>query len=115
MSAHVKHLEWKELRRKKLIDSEWYTAESRDYLLPDGQEQAEHYVVAEKPGTTIVALTQEGRILLVKQFRTAIGGVMYDLPSGGIEDGDDIVETAKRELLEETGYASEDWQYVAMF
>lgn len=73
---------------------------------------------AERPnapaGVVIVAVTPEGDLLLTEQFRVPMGGKTIELPAGlsGDDDyaGEHYLETAKRELREETGYEATDWE-----
>jgi ADP-ribose pyrophosphatase len=55
---------------------------------------------------TLVALTPEGRILVVRQYRPAIEQLTFELPSGIVDEGETPAQAAVRELLEETGYAA---------
>src|SRR6185503_21228824 len=54
----------------------------------------------------IVALTKDGQVVLVRQYRHGVCDVLLEFPGGVVERGEDPVEGAKRELLEETGYSS---------
>src|SRR5215216_5362332 len=54
----------------------------------------------------VVALTQNGEVVLVKQYRHGVGDALLEFPGGVVEDGEDPMEGAKRELLEETGYSA---------
>jgi ADP-ribose pyrophosphatase len=56
----------------------------------------------------VVALTKRGEVVLVKQYRHGVCDVLWEFPGGVVEDGEDPVEGAKRELLEETGYGVTD-------
>jgi len=61
--------------------------------------------IVEHPGAVgIVAITDENKIIMVKQFRKAVEETLLEIPAAKIEIGEDIIECAKRELLEETGY-----------
>ena len=60
----------------------------------------------------IVALTPEGKILLVKQFRLGIAALTTETPAGVVEEGEDPQDAAIRELAEETGYTTDDWSYL---
>ena len=64
--------------------------------------------VVRHPGAVaIVALTEDGRICLVRQYRTALGRVTVEIPAGKLSPGEDPLECAGRELLEETGMSAE--------
>lgn len=74
--------------------------------LPDGR-RALRDVVRHPGAVAIVALTEEGRICLVRQYRTALGRVTVEIPAGKLAAGEDPLECANRELLEETGMVAE--------
>lgn len=60
----------------------------------------------------MVALTPDGKLVVVKQYRFGSGEVTVEIPAGIIEKGESSREAAVRELAEETGYTSEDWEYL---
>lgn len=63
------------------------------------------------PGASaIVAMTPEKEILLVKQYRYAIGGFIWEIPAGTFSEQESPIECAQRELVEETGYAADTWK-----
>ncbi len=74
--------------------------------LPDGRH-AIRDVVRHPGAVAIVALTDEGKICLVRQYRTALGRVTVEIPAGKLELGEDPMDCAERELLEETGMRAE--------
>ena len=59
-----------------------------------------------------VALTPEGDLLVVKQFRLGMQTITTEVPAGVVEQGEEPLEAAKRELIEETGYTTDDWEYM---
>lgn len=75
-------------------------------LLPNGHT-APREVVEHPGGVCIAALTEEGELLFVRQFRYPFGEVVRELPAGKLEYGEDPLEAGKRELKEETGAVAE--------
>lgn len=71
--------------------------------LPDGRP-AIRDVVRHPGAVAIVALTEDGRICLVRQYRAALGRVTVEIPAGKLSPGEDPLDCASRELLEETGF-----------
>ena len=71
-------------------------------------DEAPYYSLKLPDYTSVIALTADGDILLVKQYRPAIERDALELPSGLIDAGESPAEAAARELLEETGYAARD-------
>ncbi len=72
--------------------------------------------VVEHPGAVaVVGLTSSGHILLVRQYRHAVGAVVLELPAGTREAGESAEETARRELIEETGYAPGELRELCTF
>jgi len=69
-------------------------------------------VVEHPGGVCIGALTEQGELLFVRQFRYPYGKVVRELPAGKLEPGEDPLEAGKRELKEETGAIGEDYQFL---
>jgi len=77
--------------------------------LPDGSNARREYVV--HPGAALILpLFDDDSVLLERQYRYPVGAHFYELPAGKFEPGEPALETAKRELLEETGYAAAEWR-----
>ncbi|KNB50659.1 NUDIX hydrolase [Streptomyces caatingaensis] len=75
----------------------------RTYLQPDGRE-SDWDVLDGAPAVAVVALTDDGHGVLVRQFRPGPGRVLAELPGGLVDAGEAVEHAAARELLEETGY-----------
>lgn len=72
--------------------------------------------VVEHSGAVVVAAVDaEGRVVLVRQYRHAIGGYLLELPAGGLEPGELPAETARRELREEAGLVASKWTPLGSF
>lgn len=69
-------------------------------------------VVGHRPAVAVVPLLASGRILLIRQFRYAVGRFLWELPAGLVEPGEPPVKAARRELQEETGFRAKRWQLV---
>ena len=79
--------------------------------LPDGTEGQREYI--SHPGAVaVVALFDDGSVLLERQFRYPHRREFIEVPAGKLEPGEPHLATAKRELAEETGYAAADWRYL---
>ena len=80
--------------------------------LPDGQASTREYVV--HPGAVaVLALLDNGNLVMERQFRYPLQREFVELPAGKIEPGEDILDCARRELLEETGYAAREWLHLS--
>ncbi|HEY3596329.1 MAG TPA: NUDIX hydrolase [Paraburkholderia sp.] len=80
--------------------------------LPDGKEATREYVV--HPGAVmVIPLLDDGRVLLERQYRYALGKVMTEYPAGKLDPNEDELACAKRELLEETGYTAREYTFLA--
>lgn len=76
--------------------------------LPDGAQAVRDYI--RHPGAVaIVALTADGQVILERQHRYPLGRDFVEIPAGKLDPGEAHLDTARRELLEETGYAAADW------
>ena len=79
--------------------------------LSDGTESSREWV--EHPGAVIViAIMSDGKILMERQYRYPLSRHMIELPAGKIDAGEEPLSTAKRELLEETGYVANEWKHI---
>ena len=82
-----------------------------DVTLPDGKSVSRDIV--KHPGATaIIAFLDEENIVLVEQFRLALNKTMLEIPAGKIDKNEEIIECAKRELQEETGYIASKLEYL---
>ena len=87
---------------------------NRDLVLPNGRNTT--YSIVEHPGAVaIVPVFENGDVILLKQFRPSIGAEIYEIPAGTLEEGESPLATAKREIVEETGYKARTWEKIAEF
>ena len=75
----------------------------------------EYYLGVWNDIVMILAITPSGIVPLVRQYKHGISQIIIELPAGYMEDGEDPLEAAKRELKEETGYESDNWSKLGYF
>lgn len=122
---NIEVLEWKEISTEHIIQDEWIDFRKSAYRFPDGSVFEPFYSYSRRDYVVIVASDVDGNFLCVRQFRQGIKKVTTEFPAGGIErkdgkeygEGNDLsaenaLLAAKRELLEETGYESEEWKHL---
>lgn len=103
---------WKTTKSETLVNSRWVKVRKDSVDLPNGQHIDDFYAITLNEAAAIVALDADGNIILKKEYRYCLDRELIEVPAGGFEKGEDGLAVAKRELLEETGYASDDWQYI---
>lgn len=104
---------WKVLDSEQLIENRWIGIRKDKVVLPNGLQIDDFYTVTIPDAAAIVALTPDRRVILKKEFKYATGEELIEVPAGMFEPNEtDGLEVAKRELLEETGYTSDEWQYL---
>ena len=101
-------LDWKVLESKYLFKDNWLTARADTCETPSGKIVSPYYVLEYNDWVNCVALDDEGRVIMVRQYRHGIGKTILEIPGGTMDNDDPSPEYAmRRELLEETGYAFE--------
>lgn len=106
----MKDMTWKTLSSEYLIKRPWLTARRDKVQLPDGRILDEYYVLEYPTWVNVIAITKEGDMVLVRQYRHALGRTNFELVAGVLEKGEDPLVAAQRELLEETGYSGGEWK-----
>jgi 8-oxo-dGTP pyrophosphatase MutT (NUDIX family) len=96
---------WRVERSVVTYRDRWITLRSDDCRSPSGSPIAPYHVIELPTWLNVVALTTEGRVVLVTEYRHGLREVLTGLPSGTVDPDDvDVEAAARRELLEETGY-----------
>jgi ADP-ribose pyrophosphatase len=75
------------------------------HQMPDGR-QSSFEIIRHPGGAAILPVLPDGRVLLISQFRPAIGEMIYEIPAGRLEPGESAQDCAGRELMEEVGYCA---------
>lgn len=108
-------LTWKKLSSEYLIKDTWATIRIDRCETPDGRIVEPYYVYEFPNWVTAIAFTKDGRVILEKQYRHALGKTIYEIPGGCVDASDANFEVAiARELLEETGYKFEKFEYLGV-
>lgn len=105
---------WRILSSSYVVDALHLRLRKDHVELPDGQSIEDYYVRESRGFVVIFALTPERRVVLTRQYKHGIGRELLELPAGAIDPGEEPLQTAQREFLEETGYSG-DMQYVRTF
>ena len=109
----MRDLKWKTLKSEYLFKDLWFTVRNDTCERPDGKIVSPYYVYEFPTWVTAVALTEDGRVILERQYRHGIGETNYETPGGCVDDTDKSYEEAiARELLEETGYEFTHYEYL---
>ena len=101
-------LNWKICSSEYIHKGPWATLRSDKCEMPDGRIVDQYYVLEYPNWANAVAITEDNKIIMVRQYRHAAGIVSLEIPGGVIEDGENPEEGMRRELLEETGYQFND-------
>ena len=105
---------WKRLKTTTLRKNPWWTYKLDAFRIPDGITGEYHYVHS-NGSSMIVPVTDDGRIILVNQYRYLCDRESLEFPCGSVKDGSDYEETADVELREETGFRAEKWDTLGEF
>jgi ADP-ribose pyrophosphatase len=101
---------WKTNSRNTVLDEKpWLTVEHHTVELPDGRLIPNWPWIITPDFTIIVAVTEDEHFICFRQVKYAIKGTSLSIVGGYINDGEEPLVAAKRELLEETGYEAPDW------
>lgn len=75
----------------------------------EGHSPHKHFTVKHPGAATFLPLREDGKVLLVEQYRHSVKAAIFECPAGTLEPGEDPKECAKREVVEETGYSASRW------
>lgn len=110
----MNQFEEKTIQSKQIFNGRIISLQVDEVELPDGN-RSERELVKHPGAVAVIAITKEGKIVLVKQYRKPLERSLVEIPAGKIEPDEDPKRTALRELEEETGYTTKDLTYVTSF
>ena len=88
----------------------WFTVRKEAIRMESGGTIPDYFVLEYPDWINVVAVTTDGHLVLIRQYRHGIAGVHYELCAGVVDPGEDPLAAAQRELLEETGFGGGHWQ-----
>lgn len=105
-------LKWKVLSSEYLTKYIYFTSRKDRCERIDGTVIENYFVVELPTSACALAITEDEKVILLKQYRHPIGEVIYEIPGGFVDQGEDFVTGMKRELMEETGYDFSTVEYL---
>lgn len=109
MEKERKSMKWRTLDSEYLIRRPWLTARRDKVQLPNGHVLDEYYVLEYPTWINVIAITPDDQFVFVRQYRYALGKTVDEIVAGVVEEGENPLDAAKRELEEETGYIGGEW------
>ncbi|MBP0724309.1 NUDIX hydrolase [Bacillus sp. RG28] len=110
----MKKFEEKTISEEKIFEGRVISLFYQQVELPNGKTSTREIV--KHPGAVaIIPVTDEGKIVLVDQYRKPMERVLLEIPAGKLEKGEEPLRTAIRELEEETGYEAAEWNHIQSF
>jgi ADP-ribose pyrophosphatase len=104
------HLIERRVGGRTLLEGGFLEVRRDDVRLPDGSTATREYI--RHPGAVaVIPLLEDGRLVLVRQFRYPIGRTIVEFPAGKLDVGEAPLSCARRELAEETGYRAREWAF----
>jgi 8-oxo-dGTP pyrophosphatase MutT (NUDIX family) len=109
----MKDTPWKFVKKAVAFESRFLKVDRHEVITPSGSP-GEYFVVDKEPSAFIVPILSDGRVLLINVYRYPLQKWSWEVPAGGSEEGT-LMETARRELWEETGYEAGQMESVGRF
>lgn len=103
---------WRRLGAERLQSCRVFDLDRVRFAPPHGGSPRDFYVVEAPDWINVVAVTDDRRVVLVRQFRFGTDSVTLEIPGGMCDGTESPEEAARRELAEETGYVAEDWRFL---
>lgn len=105
-------MNWKILSSAYISKHIYFTARQDRCEMPDGTIVDPYFVVELPTSVCALPITENNEVVLVRQYRHPIGKAILEIPGGFVDEGEDMEKAMARELLEETGYAFNEFEYL---
>lgn len=110
----MKKFEEKSIQSEQIFKGKVISLKVDDVLLPNGKV-SKREIINHPGAVAIIAITNEGKLVLVEQYRKALERSIIEIPAGKLEPGEEPASTARRELEEETGYGCHELTFLQSF
>lgn len=100
---------WEVLASRTVVERRWLTIRELHVRLANGHELEEFHLLESPEWASVVAVTPQAEVVLVRQYRLGAGQSPLELPAGVIDPDETPLAAAQRELEEETGYVASEW------
>jgi 8-oxo-dGTP pyrophosphatase MutT (NUDIX family) len=107
-----KDLQWEKLGSRKGPEIPLFNVRLDTLRHPGSSDEFERLVLEAPDWITVVAVTTDKKIVMVEQYRFGVGELTLEPVGGLVDSGEEPLDTAKRELLEETGFGEGKWRYL---
>ncbi len=105
----MKNKDWTILGSSYVLNTKWLKVRRDHVRMATGQEIPDMYVLEYPDWVNVIAITEDGRFVMERQYRHGLQLTSYEICAGTLERDEDPLEAAKRELYEETGYGDGEW------
>ena len=108
------NLEEKQIERQEIFNGRVLHVVCDKVALPNGHTSTREFVL-HNGAVCVIPITDDGKVVLERQYRYAVGRVVTEIPAGKLDPGEDPLECAKRELKEETGYTADEYIHIGEY
>ena len=105
---------WDKVGEEYLFRHRWLKILKKRYRLPKGGQEADFFLFEYTDWVNVVPITDDGRVVLIRQYRPGLDRILWEIPAGCVDAGESPLQAARRELLEETGYGEGDWKLLGI-
>lgn len=115
MSHEEEKEAWEVLERKSVLEHPFVTVSMEQVRLPDGQVIADWPKIYTRDYVNAAVFNEAGEAMVIEGYKHGMGWSSWQVLGGYLDEGEDPFTAVKRELLEETGYSSEEWFYLGSY